>query len=238
MHQENMSYQAGGVTCIASVCNDTRGPAKKPAVLLVHAFEGRTDAHCLQAKQLAEAGYVGIAIDMYGNGDTASTLEGCLALLRPVKDDRALCRARLLDTLKWAKTLPNVDPSQIAIMGFCFGGMCALDLARAGADIRGAVCIHGIFDAPELECSIKSKVLVLHGYNDPQVPPAGLEGFAQEMDSLSVDWQVHFYSQTKHAFTDPHASEIGPPEFGREYNATSASRAWESSFAFFREVFD
>ena len=237
MIQQDIRYQAGGTECIARVCTDSKPTGKRPAVLIVHAFEGRVDTYDQQAEALAKLGYVGIAVDMYGDAQTADTLDGCMALLMPLLENRQLCRDRLVDTYRWAQSLECVDPDNIAIMGYCLGGLCALDLARADMPIKAAVSIHGVFTPPELPCSVTARVLVLHGYDDPQVPPSGLSDFADEMNGYGADWQVHFYSQTKHAFTDPNAADIGPPEFGREFNERSRDRAWKSSLALFAEVF-
>lgn len=237
MHQEEFTVLAAGAHCHAYVCYNTSVSAKKPAVIIVHAFEGQTDEYRRQAQEIAKQGYVGIAIDMYGGRQTATDLEGCLALMSSVTDDRALCRQRLLETYDWIKTLDCVDPKRIGIIGYCFGGLCALDLARAGAPIQATISVHGSFAAPDLECQISSKVLILHGYNDPLTPFSDFTGLATELDSYGCDWQAHFYSQTKHAFTDPVADKIGPPELGREYNPISCQRAWQSCLNLFAEIF-
>jgi dienelactone hydrolase len=171
MHTEEIQYSAANANCHGTVCYDTSTPGKKPAIIIVHAFEGKTQEYKIQAQEMAKRGYVGIAVDMYGNGQTATDLAGCMALLTPLMSNRALCRQRLLDTYAWVKSLPQVDETQVAIMGYCFGGMCALDLARANTPIKAAISIHGVFNAPDqLECHVTSKVLILHGYEDPQVP--------------------------------------------------------------------
>jgi dienelactone hydrolase len=236
MHQEVIQYSAAGANCEGTICYDNRVPGKKPTVLIAHAFEGKTDHYVQQAKKIAQQGYTGIAIDMYGEGKTASDLEGCLALYTPVSTNRVLCRQRLLDTYEWVQSLDFVDTKNIAMMGYCFGGLCALDLARTGSPIKAAISIHGSFEKPKLECQMTSSVLILHGYNDPQVPFNSFPGLAQELDSYGIDWQAHFYSETQHAFTDPQAEKIAP-ELGRKYNPTSCKRAWESSMNLLRTVF-
>ena len=156
----------------------------------------------------------------------------------PHIEDRAMTRDKMLSIYEKFKVLDVVDANNIAIFGFCLGGLCALDLARAGADIKGAVSIHGALVAPNLsENKIQAKILVLNGYEDPQVPPEQLADFAKEMNQDKVDWQCHFYGYTKHAFTDPHAAQIGAASMGREYNAVSAARAHQATQNFLEEIF-
>jgi dienelactone hydrolase len=237
MHSEEIQYSAAGANCHGTVCYDSSATGKKPAIIIVHAFEGKTQEYVRQAQEMAKLGYVGIAVDMYGDGQTATDLEGCMALLTPVMGDRALCRQRLLDTYEWVKSLNCVDENQVAIMGYCFGGMCALDLARADTPIKAAISAHGTFNAPEgLNCHVSSKVLILHGYEDPQIPFSDFTTIAAELDGYGADWQAHFYSHTKHAFTDPHAERIAP-EIGREYSPVNCKRAWQSSVNLLAEVF-
>ena len=239
MHTETLNYQDGDTTLSGYVAFDDSHKEKRPLVMVCHAFEGRNDLACEYAQKIAELGYVGFAVDMYGDGQVANDLDGCLAIMMPFFEDRAKLRQRILAAFEAAKTIPVADEDKMAAMGFCFGGMCALDLARSGADIKGAVSIHGVFAAPENVSreAITAKVLALHGYQDPQIPPEQLTDFANEMNDAGVDWQVVFYGNGKHAFTDPHASEIGPPEMGREFNQLLADRAWRASKDFFEEIF-
>ncbi len=238
MFSQDLEYQDGDTRCIAHVAYDDSHNKPRPCVLVVHAFEGRNPLACEYADKLADLGYVGIAVDMYGEGNVAHDLEGCMAYMLPLFQDRAALRARILAAFDAAKSLDVVDNHNICAMGFCFGGMTVLDLARSGADVKGVVSIHGVFAGPEgLDCHVKAKVLALHGYQDPQVPPDQLTDFADEMNAQNVDWQVLFFGNAKHAFTDPHAADIGGPEMGREYNATATARSWQYCQDFFTECF-
>ncbi|MDF1795624.1 MAG: dienelactone hydrolase family protein [Coxiellaceae bacterium] len=238
MFSQDLEYHDGDTRCIGHLAYDDSHDKARPCVLVVHAFEGRNQLACDYANKLAELGYVGIAVDMYGEGNVAHDLEGCMEYMMPLFQDRAALRARILAAFETAKGLDVVDSSNIGAMGFCFGGMTCLDLARSGADIKGVVSIHGVFAAPEgLDCDIKAKVLALHGYQDPQVPPDQLAGFADEMTAQDVDWQVLFFGNAKHAFTDPDAAKIGAPEMGREYSATATARSWQYCQDFFSECF-
>lgn len=236
MNTKTVTYQAGGVTCKGYLAYEDNAQ-KKPLVMVVHAFEGCNALAKEYAEKLAKLGYIGFAIDMYGDGIVCDTLDGCMEQAMKLFNDRALVRARMLDTLTYARSLEHVDPDKIAAMGFCLGGLCSLDLARAGADIKGVASFHGALVPPEgLEPhQIKAKILVMSGYDDPQIPPTQLETFMQEMKDADV--QFIFYNHTKHAFTDPNAAKIGPPEMGREYNALTTQRAWQACQDFLVEVF-
>lgn len=209
---------------------------KRPVVILCHAWRGRDDFICDKAREIAQWGYVGFALDMYGKGVLGNSKEENAALKRPFIENRQLLQKRVLRAYEVACTLPNVDADQVAVLGLGFGGICALDLARSGANLKGAVSIYGHFDPPPspLMQPIKTKILVLHGYNDPVAPQDELNRFEKEMNDLKVDWQAHLYGNTMHAFATPGAND---PEGGILYNPVSAARAWTSVHNFLDEIF-
>lgn len=210
--------------------------APRPAVLVVHDWSGRNDFACHKAQMLAKLGYIGFAVDMYGDGLVADATEQKKALMQPLVNDRAFLRERIRAAFDAVAGMENVDNQRIAVMGFCFGGLCALDLARTGADIVGAISFHGLLNAPmeQPNQSIKAKLLVLHGYDDPMVKPLDVNDFCQEMTDAGVDWQVHMYGQTQHAFTNPLAHDA---TLGTLFNSQSASRAFQAMTNFLAEVF-
>jgi len=216
--------------------DDTRtGPL--PAVLISHAWGGRDEFVCNKARKIAELGYAGFALDMYGKGVLGSGPEENARLMQPFMDDRALLQRRITAGLEMLREQPRVDAGQIAAMGFCFGGLCALDLARTGADLRGVVSFHGLLGAPGNTAGNKigAKVLVLHGHDDPMVPVDQVIAFEREMTEAAADWQVHVYGHTMHAFTNPVAND---PGFGTVYESTADRRSWHSLQQFLVEVFD
>ena len=214
----------------------TKTEAPRPAVLVVHDWSGRNAFACQQAEMLAQLGYLGFAVDMYGEGRVGETNEEKQALMQPLATNRVLLRARIQAALDAVKALKEVDHSRIAVMGFCFGGLCALDLARSGADIVGAVTFHGLLSKPQdiPNQPIKAKILVLHGYNDPMVTPPDVQAFCKEMTEAGVDWQMHMYGNTQHAFTNPQAHDKA---LGLIYNAEAARRSFQALTDFLKEVF-
>jgi len=208
-----------------------------PVVLVAHDWSGRRQLACDAAERIAELGYVGFALDMYGKGVFGSDndTDGNAALMNPLASDRAVLRQRITAALVAARALPQVDSSRVAAMGYCFGGMCVLELARSGADISGVISIHGIFAPGDVANeAITARVLCLHGHDDPMVPPEQVLDFEKEMTAAGADWQVHAYGGTLHAFTNPKANN---PDFGIVYNPVAEKRAYQSVSNFLAEIF-
>jgi dienelactone hydrolase len=209
-------------------------PEKRPVVILCHAWNGRDQFICEKAEMMARWGYVGFALDMYGKGVIGKSKEENAALKAPFLEDRSLLQRRLLKGYEAASLHPYADSQKIAVVGFGFGGLCALDMARSGANLRGAVSVYGHYDAPPKKNPITAKILVLHGYDDPIVKPEEMRHFADEMTKEKVDWQAHTYSNTMHAFMNP---AVNMPEAGLAYNPVSAQRTWHAIQGFLEEVF-
>ncbi|MEM9385560.1 MAG: dienelactone hydrolase family protein [Pseudomonadota bacterium] len=215
--------------------SDTRTP--RPAVLIAHAWGGRSEFEEERAQAIAELGYVGIAIDVYGKGTRGSNADENAALMQPLLDNRQRLQARLHAALAAARNEEEVDEGRIAAIGYCFGGLCVLDLARSGADLAGVVSLHGLFHPPGqlgLPPKITAKILVLHGYDDPMAPPEVMVGLAGELTQAKADWQIHAYGHTLHSFSKPGAND---PTAGIAYSADAERRSWDSLQSFLGELF-
>lgn len=235
MWQQDVLYEAENINARGFICFPEGKAEQYPAVIVVHDWTGRNQFACDKTKLLAEMGYVGFAVDMYGDAKCGSNHDENSKLMTPLMENRELLLQRLMDAYNRLISFSCVDKQRIAIIGFCFGGLCALDLARSGADIKAAVSFHGILKAPPMaNKTIKAKVLVLHGHDDPMVTPQQVADFSKEMTKAKVDWQIHLYGNTMHAFTNPQANDRS---FGTVYDATAANRAWLSMQNFFKEVF-
>lgn len=208
----------------------------RPVVLIHHAWGGRDEFVANKAVKLAEMGYLAFATDMYGKGVRGSSADENAKLMQPFMADRGKLQTRLLAALRTVKLMPWADSNKVAAMGFCFGGLCALDLARTGEDVLGVVSFHGLLMPPENvpQPKIKAKVLVLHGHDDPMVPPEQVLTFQTEMTNAGADWQVHSYGGTMHAFTNPVAND---PAFGTVYQPSADRRSWQAMQNFFSEIF-
>ncbi len=235
MRTEIVNYIDGDAQLQGYIAYPTQNE-NAPAVLIAPAWAGRDDFACEKARAIAELGYVGFAIDMYGDAHVGTSNEENTNLIAPFMNDRVLLRQRITAALNTLRQQNGVDPDKIAAMGFCFGGLCALDLARSGADIKGVVSFHGLLNEPAgvSKEEIKAKILMLHGYDDPMAKPDQLIEFANQMTAANVDWQIHAYSQTQHAFTNPKAHD---DNLGLIYNKHTAERAWLSMKIFFEEIF-
>lgn len=235
LHTGAFHYSDASTAChgyLAVPATDPRGP--RPVVLVAHAWQGHCEFAREKAHMLADLGYVGFAIDVYGGGRRGTTPDENSALMTPWVQDRAALRQRLLAAVAAARALPGVDPDRIGVIGFCFGGLCAFDLARANAPgLRAAIGFHGLFMPPNLgaQDSIKAKVLALHGYDDPMAKPDAMVGFADEMTRAHADWQVVAYGATGHAFTNPHAHDHANGLFYREIIAKRAFAAMRGLLA-------
>lgn len=235
MRTEEIKYQDHNTALIGHVAYpDAAQP--RPLVLICPDYSGRNEFADRKAEKIAELGYVGFALDVYGNGKIGKTVEEKRDLMQPFIADRKLLRQRLLAAYHTATHLPQVDKQFVTVIGFCFGGLCALDLARSGANLKGVVSFHGFFNAPEKLASekITAKVLAFHGAEDPMVPFEQIIEFKNEMNKAKVDWQVHLYGHAMHAFTNPQAHDATA---GTYYNAIADERSWQSLQNFLSEVF-
>lgn len=236
MHTSNYIYHDGEQELQGFLAYDHSIAGTRPAVLVVHDWSGRNEFACDTATKLAEMGYIGFAVDMYGQGKFGTTVEEKKALMTPLITQQSLLRQRIKAGFAAVCAIPEVNKKQVAIIGFCFGGLCALELARCGADLKGVVSFHGVLHPPGTLKSdpIKAKILALHGYDDPMVQPDQVHAFCKEMTDAHVDWQMHMYGHVQHAFTNPNAHD---PQLGTVYDEVAAQRSWQAMSNFLQEIF-
>jgi dienelactone hydrolase len=208
------------------------GPSA-PAVLIFPTVMGVSDLEREFAGRLNGLGYGAMIADLFGTATRGQSRDEMFGHMGRLKGDRAALLRRLQALLG---SLRDQGPSAIAVIGYCFGGLCALDLARSGADIAGAASFHGLFDPPGLPPQqIQAKVLAMHGWDDPMVPPEAVVALAKELTEAGADWQIHAYGHTGHGFTNPNAHQIGIE--GVAYQAAAARRSWAALETFLGEVF-
>jgi dienelactone hydrolase len=230
-------YQIDGQPFESRLVYDADAPAPRPGLLMAPNWMGVSQGAENIAKAVAEQGYVVLLADLYGQTLRPSNNDEAGAAMMPLKNDRALLRKRMqagLDQLL-SQAGVSLDETRIATFGFCFGGCCALELARTGAELKAAISFHGTLDTPNPAdaSNIKGSVLVLHGASDPLVPKEQLPAFEDEMNAAGVDWQLHSYGGAFHSFTDPHANVPGM----MMYDAKVAKRAFKSMHDLLSEVF-
>lgn len=236
MTVEQFDYRDGDTVLQAGVVFPA-GDGPAPAVLIAHQWAGRGEGEHKTAERLAALGYVGIAIDMFGKDVQGDPAGDNSHLIGPFLSDRAALLQRMRAAVDFAASLDRVDQTKIAAIGYCFGGLCVLDLARGGADgVVGVVSLHGMLDGNDLSTDgpIAAKILVEHGWRDPMAAPDKVLAFADEMGGRDADWQLHAHGRAMHAFTNPHAAA---PDRGMAYDADADCRSWASVVAFLGELF-
>ena len=231
-----VEYRDGDVLLEGLLAWDDAIDGARPGVLVSHAWSGRSDFEDGKARKLAGLGYVALALDLYGKGVRGNSVEENSALMQPFIEDRAMLQRRLLLALRTLRQQDEVDASRVAAIGFCFGGLSVLDIARTGEELAGVVSFHGLLGAPGNTTgnAIRAKILVLHGWNDPMAPPEHVVELSKELSAMGADWQLHAYGNTMHAFTNPDANDTS---MGTVYNAVADRRSWIAMRNFLDELF-
>jgi dienelactone hydrolase len=206
---------------------------KRPGILVIHGGAGLDDHAKEQARRFANLGYVAFACDMYGPG-VAGNRQRIMSRITELRSDTAKLCGRASVGIELLRRHPQVD-DRVAAVGYCFGGMAVLELARSGFDLMGAVSVHGTLDTPRKSQpdSVKARILVCHGALDPYVPMEHLNAFVEEMKLARADWQLIMYGEAMHGFTH----QGGPEIPGVAYDALSDARSAKAIQTFFGELF-
>jgi dienelactone hydrolase len=231
-----IDYVDGDTVLEGFLAWDDANDGPRPGVMVSHAWAGRSEFEDNKAIELARLGYTGFALNLYGKGVLGGSTDENAALMQPFLDDREMLQQRLLLSLNTMREQAEVDDSRTAAIGYCFGGLCVLDVARTGEDLAGVVSIHGLFATPGNTAgnSIRAKILALHGWDDPMATPDTAIALGEELSSMGADWQLHAYGNTMHAFTNPEAND---PEFGTVFSPSADRRSWLAMQNFLAEVF-
>ncbi|HUL01612.1 MAG TPA: dienelactone hydrolase family protein [Gemmatimonadales bacterium] len=233
----DVTYSAGGQALRGMIAWDDAATGKRPGVLIVHEWWGLNDNIRAQARRLAEAGYVGFALDMFGDGKVATHPQDAQAFVAEATKDPAAMAARFNAALEQLKRDPHVDTTRLAAIGYCFGGGVVLGMARAGADLAAVAAFHGMLatKTPAQAGAVKARILVLAGGADPFVPPEQVEAFKREMQAAGARFEVVSYPGAKHGFTNPAAGTYGMPQLA--YDSTADRESWAAMLKLLREVF-
>jgi dienelactone hydrolase len=236
IQSQRFSYEAGGIEAAAYLTWDDAVKGPLPGVLVSPTVRGPTPFEEERAGRLAALGYAAMVLDPYGIAARTAPNPDNFALMNALLQDRARLQARLGAAVDALKAREQADPARLAAIGFCFGGLCVLDLARTRTDLLGVAPFHGVFTpspVPALE-RITAKVLALHGWEDPLARPADVQALADELTAKGCDWQIHAYGQTAHAFTNPAANDR---QKGMSYRAEADRRSWAALTDFLQELF-
>lgn len=235
MIKKPVEYKDGETVLEGYLAFDDGGLEKRPGVLIVHEWWGLNDYAKQRADQLAALGYVAFAVDMYGKGIRTSDRAEAAKLSGQFKDAPDKMRQRVKAGLDVLAKHERIDPQRIAAIGYCFGGTTVLQLAYSGAPVAGVVSFHGgLVPLPAADAkNVKTKILVLHGADDPFIPQAEIDAFQKSLREARADWQMMYYGNAVHSFTNPAASgEI----LGAQYEGNADRRSWQHLLGFLREV--
>ncbi len=232
-----VEYKDGDTALEGYLAYDDALKGKLPTILIVHEWNGLGSYVQRRAREIAQLGYVGFAIDIYGKGMRPTTREESSKQASIYRNDRPLMRRRALAGLTEAGRFPFVDEKRIAAMGYCFGGGVVLEMARSGAALVGVVSFHGTLDTPHPEetRNVLAKILVLHGADDPATKQEQIVAFENEMRQAKTDWEMVIYGNAVHGFTNP--DNGSDPSKGVAYNKEADLRSWQAMKDFFKEIF-
>jgi dienelactone hydrolase len=207
-----------------------------PTVIIIPTVMGVQPLEIGFAEKLVALGYHAVVADLFGRRfNPGVDKDAAFAAMGKLRADRTALRDRLLAILEEVRKRPHVDKDRVAVIGYCFGGQCALDVARSGADVAGVASFHGLFDPCGLPPQpIKAKVAAYHGWEDPMVPPEAVVALGNELTEAGADWQIHAYGHVGHGFTNPNAHQLGIA--GVAYNEAAERRSWAAMEDFLAEV--
>lgn len=235
MKAETLEYEDSGKRLRGFIAYDESRTGPRPGILVFHENTGLTDHEKERASRLARLGYVALACDMFGERSAYATEAEQRAAFVEFREKRMLPRAQA--GLAALNAQPRVDRTRLGAIGFCLGGMVALELARSGADLKGVVSFHGglATTRPAARGQLSAQVLVCHGALDPFITFEHLKAFADEMQAAGVSWQANLYGGAMHGFTNPAADQFSRPGVG--YNKEADERSWTAMRRFFEELF-
>ena len=230
-----VSFEAEGKKFQSEVRLPKKFKDRVPLVVIIHEWWGRTAYVQDRSRMLTEQGYATLAVDLYGDGKTVDNPKEAMEQATPVynKPERGMSRPGT--EREQARKDPHVDPEKIYVIGYCFGGSQALNLAKSGAAIKGAASFHGGLLGYKAR-DIRAKILVLNGGADPMVPAKDVEAFKKEMTDAKVDYRLVNYPGAKHAFTNPAATETGKKfNLPVEYNKAADEASWKELLSFLKQ---
>lgn len=216
---------------------DSAVKEKRPGVLVYHEWWGQNEYARKRAKMLAELGYVAFAADMYGKGKETTKADRAREWMQEITADPDRWRQRASAAFEQLRALPQVDPTRISAVGYCFGGGTALQMAYAGEDLKGIVSFHGSLPAApeESKGNIRPQMLILHGQADSFVTSEVVLNFQNKLDAVGAKWEMVSYGGARHGFTNPNAAEFGIENL--RYDPVADHRSWQRMQEFLKEVF-
>lgn len=236
---EEFTYEIDGQPFSGYVAYDANS-SNVPGVLVVHEWWGYNDYVRMRADMLAEMGYTALALDMYGAGKLADHPESAQQFMMEVVSNMDAAIVRFDTALEILQDHPTVDSTKVAAIGYCFGGGVVLAMARRGIELDAVASFHGSLATPERvqPGTVKGRILVLHGADDPFVSQEELAGFEEEMAAAEVDMRLVAYPGVIHSFTNPAATAVGEAfDMPLRYDAAADSASWRELDTFLADTF-
>jgi dienelactone hydrolase len=233
---ENVEYKQDSTVLKGFIAWDDAVEGKRPGVLVVHEWWGLNDYAKKRARMLAEAGYVAMALDMYGEGKTTEHPSEAGEWAQAVGKNQDMAAARFNAARELLAANEHVNPDKIAAIGYCFGGSVVLGMAMSGADLAAVVSFHGGLPQQKPSGDIKASILVCHGNDDAMTPQDQINTFKANLNEAGADWEMNIYGHAKHSFTNPDADNRGMEPLG--YNKKADKRSWRAMLGFLKEAFN
>lgn len=239
LKEDNVIYTGDNVSMNGFVVYDENKEGTRPAIIVIPEWWGLNDYAKGRAKQLAELGYIAMAIDLYGDGKTADNPDSAGKYAMPFYTNPQMTKTRFDAALAKLKSYSQADTSKLAAIGYCFGGAQVLNMARMGENLKGVVSFHGnLIGVPADKSTLKAAILVCHGAADPFVPTTEVVKFKQQMDSIGANYTFKAYEGAVHAFTNPNATAMGQKfNLPIKYDAAADSASWQDMKDFFGKIF-
>jgi len=236
IRSREITYQQDGTALQGYMAWDSAKSGRRPGVIVIHEWWGHNEHARNAARKLAQAGYVAFALDLYGQGKVTAHPDTAERFMMEALGNAPAMNARFAAALAQLKADPHVDSTRIAAIGYCFGGMVVLSLARAGADLDAVGSFHGAIPpaAPIDSGSVKARVLIMTGGADPMVPHQVVDSFVAAMKRAGANISVATYGQAKHSFTNPRADSVGMVAL--KYDAEADRDSWQELLKMLREV--
>ena len=241
IHKEPISINLNQHTSKSFLAYPLDQSQPRPGVLVIPEFWGLTEVTRNRACQLAQDGYLALALDVYGEGWVGETATSASEKMEQLFSDMDTTSERLKKYWDFLKNLKQCDETQTASIGYCMGGALSLHLARMGVDVTGVVSFHGKLSPlslPHHAKSITAKVLVCHGQADVMIPEKDVHNFKQEMEKIQADYKFVNYPLAKHGFTNPQATERGQKfNIPIAYDENADKNSYQEMIKFFKQIF-
>lgn len=236
---EKVSYSVDGKNYDSFIAYNETSDLPKPIVFIIPEWWGLNDYVKSRATELAELGYFAMAVDFYGDGKVVDLPEDAQKMATPFYQNSVLAKQVFDGAKEKVMSFQHADKNKMAVIGYCFGGAQALNMARQEADLKGAVSFHGNLETGVKPNNNAVKILVLNGEDDTFVPKDEIEAFKKEMDSAKIDYEFINYPNAVHGFTNPESTEVGE-KFNMEvaYNKSADQKSWQQMKAFLAEIFE